>query len=250
MHNVGGATPASHNDMAGADPWTVTASDVISGGRDAIYLTGALIIPGQAAVNRIKRSTDSGVTYATIAGTTINRLTTMQTGGMNGGGMGATQFSLTTDAGLTFVDQVAHGLNTASGSFLSHNATHYVMGGLNAMKDWSASTGLTTPALPVGIGAGAIESHAFDGDSIEVASSGTNQVLRRVSGGVWTLTTQTFTHPVVQFYWTGANFIAVTTPAGGGDGQIWTSPDGSSGSWTLRPTFAGYALFCVAQEYG
>lgn len=255
MHNIGGATPAAYTDNQGV-AWTLTAGNVISASSDAIWLGSALIIPGQAGVNRIMRSTDNGVTYPTVAGSTLSRLDTVNPGGQTGAGMGDTQFAITTNAGVDgFVDQAAHGMSLASGSCLGHNATHYVLcarttvGNSPLIKDWSASTGLTTPALPGGVGAGPIVSHAFDNDSVEIFASDTNQILRRVNGGAITLTSQVFTNAVRQLKWSGANFIAVTSPAGGGPGQIWTSPDGTSGSWTQSPLFGSYALFWVAQEY-
>jgi len=252
-HNLGGAISAAYNDTAGAGAWTATAANVNSGSEDSIYLTGALVIPGEAGVNRVKRSTDSAVTYTIIAGTPIKYLATGTPGGMNAGGMGDTQFSITSDAGLTFTDQVAHGLSLAAGGRLGVNATHYVLcgqvAGIGVIKDWNVSTGLTSPAMPVGIGAGPVRAHAYDRTSIELAGSGTNQILRRVSGGAWVLTSQTFTHPIRQLFWSGANFLAVTSPNGGGPGQMWTSPDGSNGSWTQSTLAGAYELFWVAQEY-
>ncbi len=254
MHNLQSVTPAAYNDTGGAGAWTATVADVISGGRDAIWLGTNLIIPGRAATNRIHRSTD-GATYTTTAGTPIAFLDTVLPGGQTGAGMTATQFAITADAGADgFVDQVAHGLLLSSGGWLGHNATKYVMCGMSggnfAVKDWSASTGITTPAIPGGVGAGPGVAHAFDGESVEIFASSTNQVLRRVNGGAITLTSQVFSLPVRQFKWSGANFLAIINPVGVGVGQVWTSPDGTDGSWTQSPVTAASALFWFAQEYG
>lgn len=251
-HSLQGVTPAAYNDIGGVAPWVATVANVVSGGPDTIILEGAIVIPGQAAVNRIHRSTDNGVIYTAIAGEPISRLATMTPGGTDAAGMGSTNFSISTNAGLTFVDQVAHGLSTASGSWLGCDTTHYYLCGkiglsTAAMKKWSASDGLTAVALPGGLNAGAVVAFAY-GNGIKIAANETGQVIRS-DGGAWTLTTKVFTHPVMQLFWTGANFLAITTPAGGGAGEIWASPDGSSGSWTLCPLLAGVAPQWVAQAY-
>lgn len=250
-HNVASATPGAFNDTGGSGAWTPTGADVISGGRDAIWLDGALIVPGRSGVNRAQRSTDRGANFVAISGTSLIYLDTADEGGLTGAGMSSLQFATTVDAGANFVDQVAHGLLLSSGGVLGHNATKYVLGGevagIGVLKDWDSVVGLTTPVLPGGVGAGPFSAHAWDKGEIEIAASGTNQILRRVNGGAWVLTAKTFTHPVLKIKWSGANFLAVTSPTAGGPGELWGSPDGIT--WTLLPLAAAYPLSWIAQAY-
>jgi len=252
MHNLQGATPAAYTDDKGAS-WTLTAGNVISGGRDAIWLDGVLVIPGTAAVNRVLRSIDSGVTYVAVSGTPIRFLTTFNPGGPNGAGVSSAQLALTTNSGATFVDVGAHGISFTNGGGLSHNASQYIIFGNTgvstpALTSWSPGSGFVPAILPGTIGAGPIVAYGWNEDDTEIAVSDANQVIRQVAGSGWVHTAKTFTHPAIQIKWTGTVFQVLTTPTGGGAGEMWFSPDGLA--WTQAPLFGSYALSWLAQEYG
>jgi len=247
--SIASGTPASYSTNGGAS-WTNSAGNVVARGRRGIYLQGAVIIPGDSGF-AVYRSTDGGANYSEIAGTNLSALAAKVPGGLDGSGMGSTNYYTTDDAGQTWNSVGAHGVNTSTDRGNGADGDGYLLGGGTTgsattpfLRRWSPSTGFVTITQP--LTSGAINSICCGGGRKLV---GTAMGQLTVDSGNGFSGVHSFGMPIRQLFYNGHVYIAVCSPEGGGGGKIFTSPDASTSTWTDRPLAGAYELFSVAQEY-
>jgi len=250
-HTLGGATRAAHS-ATGAS-WSLSSANVVAGPEEC-YLSGIVLISGRNA--GVYRSSDLGANYTLITSGSVTSEYISELTADAASAATISQFSnslfFSADSGATWVAGVNHGLLLTNGGASGTDGANYYFGGRQTATATPKLIRVAHGASPVGITlptlTGAISVNAF-----AYASAITTKVIGTDNGRIaydngdgngFRVAATTLAHWVRQLVWNGANFVAVTTPTGGGNGALYTSFDGDT--WT-QATMTARPLSTVAQ---